>query len=1526
MSYSLSFSKEQIDKIKKLIYKTGEVIPEIEFRLGYKTDRGFSSNNGEGYFELFVDRVRASNKYNSVISTSDIVYNKGELRKIVGSTTTYQEKIKSNYDITIVSDFVKYDNATIRFSHAFEVLKTKEDYDNSKSSILERQRERTTFVFPKFNIDCTKVTQVNKKFTEYEIEAELHSDFVEEILTKGVKDSFKDLVTVLKQIFGIFFDNIHNIYSVEVYAPIKILINNLYRNIEKAVRPKNIYIEEAETGLLNYAITNKLDGIGYQFFIHEEETDKKYHSFFLKNKVEVWKLGQVPFNNKLIHYAENIFDAEFFKDGIYIFDVIVPNNPLNNMKSDGLFKRLEFAQTMIDTISPIIQNDPFLKRFTFNVKKFYNSDVFDYNLKLLFEDLTKTFETEIVQNNDGIIFQNIGQYNPKDPIYKWKFYSKITVDFLFEYKSNDNNTTTYNCKVVGPGGKFLNFRLPDSSNTLEFIADNNKLYNGIKGSNLNGYIVEVGRDTNNELLIHRIRFDKNPEDANFVTIATATWKDIINELTLASVARAIDNSRARLIKKEIEEEKLEDFEEPYEIIFEDRFSSSEYFPSVIPNPFRFSNVSVFSTANQDQAEKTLQVIELFFPRYTMFTDMSIIDLSACIGGNTWIFYDKFGKVYANELSPLHFKLLKNNMLSIPSKSSVKLNNFFNDNAFDIIHTMNFDIVFADPPWGGVDYKKDPKVGYYKNGVFFDIMELILNNEQVANKMVVLRVPQNYVHNEVISEKFKHYYRIAFNDVKGKGVVYDIIVLSTTPMVQPLPTFNVFRVPFKQLKYRKITPKEEQKLDAEYIAIEEYILRKHKEETGEVLPSEPEYNIRLTKFPKGPTGQKISNLEKTLMSEEEATLLKNFIYYDCLSYGDRQVSNFNLNKDSSMFILDKSLGITTTVLYETFKNIDSAVPYGALLEPTKYNLSLYNVNVDVSSVINLPADSYDVIVLDMRDPRYSEEQLEKRMFRQCKLLVVYVSVEWFHSHLQKILKDKEYLISENLEGYKIVGIFTTTRDERKVEVEITRNCLEIFRKEYNNYKKQLIKEYCERKTVLDIGFGMGGDINKYIHAKTKTLFGVEPSNRFLESFKTERINDKNKEWIEKRVKILNARGQDTNEILEFIDGKVDVVTMMFSLSFFYRYEEDLTALADTIGKSLKDNGVFIGGFMNGRMLEDILSFTNGIYKPCYEIKPINVTTGKIYGQEIVFNMRESKTATTQTEYLIYLEELQKKLAEYDIYIEKYIESEEVIDYSLLTKDEKYLASLYSFFVFKKRYYNIVYNPTVTPLILDGNNLIRLPTEPDGNCYFYSVLRALNKDLASRENMLSLREHLAANYTIEEYEKHWMSVINLQMRIADVLGGNNKCSNELYKDWSQDKIVKFINYIIGTFNPDSFKGYLETLENEFVKLGLDRELSREMLRGCHYYNYMTNVKILETDKKWPIEELYPYVADQLNVNIYFITNRTRKLVSFGNKDIVKDNGKINLIFINNDNMHFEVLAKYLNNRYVTTFTVDEVKSFL
>jgi hypothetical protein len=1511
MSYSLLFTREQVDKIKKLIYKTGSVTPEIEFRLGYITERGnFSSDNGENYFQTFIDKLYSNKAYNTVSIHKDIVYNKGELRKIVSTTTTYEEKIKSNYDITVVNDFVSNENATIRFSHAFETPKDKSEYDSSTKSFLERKRERTSFVFNKFNLDCTKVTQTNKNYTEYEIEAELHQNFVEELLSKGVKDSFKDLVTVIKQIFGIFFDNVHSLYSVDVYGGVKPLITNLYRNIEKAVRPKNIYIEEAQTGLKNYTITNKLDGVGYQFFILEEVTDgKKYYSFFLKNKVEVWKIGHVLEETKNLSSISNIiFDVEFFKYGLYVFDVVVSKDPTHKYTNKNLAERLEGAQRMIDMISPIIQKDAFLKQFKFYVKTFYNTGVFSNDIKLLFQDVTKTYGSQIVENNDGIIFQNIGPYNPKDPIYKWKFYSKITIDFLFEYKSSTLQNTTYKLKVVGPKEQFLTFKDPETKNDIEITVDNDKLFNNIKGSNLDGYVIEVGKD-NNGLLIHRIRFDKNPTDANFITVANATWKDIINELTLGTVIREIDNAREQKVEK--------DNEETSEIIFDDKNTPTEYFPSIIPNPFRFSNVSVSNTVNVDQAEKTYEVMKLFY-KDTDLKQMSILDLSSCIGGNTWKFIDKFLITYANELSPLQFKLLRNNMFAISSYNIY----FLNMNPVDVMKKLIVDVVFTNPPWSGVDYKTNPKVGYYKDDKFYDIVDLLVEQEDFVRSLIVLRVPHKYEYKTPNFKRFKYTYRFTFVDVRNNSPVYDIIVFSVRDINKNEPSIwhqqrlkwdetnvNIFRVPYNTFKYKQISKKKEEKLDKE-LEVQETYARKVR---GEFIITELEK----------PEDESVN--QGVMLDNSEATLLKNFIFFNCIAYGNKQ-EYFNLDNESNVIIIGDTLGTISIVFSPIFKQIDTKVDSKQSLEKTKNILEQNNItNVNAT----LTVDSADIIFIDLLTSKVAENKILSYANR-CKLLVIRFNSSTSKKRFEELFGDVEYMISEIINNFRFVAIFPTSPYEISQEVTILRNCMEIFRKEYNNYKRTLITKYCNKKTILDIGFGRGGDINKYVKANIKKIFGIEPNQEFITSF-NERASDKVKDLIDKQIFILKTGGQDTDNILNFISEhnnektKVDVVTMMFSLSFFYRSKEDLSALAKTIGKSLKDDGVFIGGFMDGRKLEDLLVFGNNIITPCYEIKNIDVTLDKKFGQKIIFNMRDSQTATTQEEYLIYLEELEKELAVYDIYLEKYITSPEVIDYSLLTQDESYLANFYSFFVFKKRYDNIVEYPTLSPLILNGENLIRLPSNPDGNCYFNSVLIALNQTLATTDNVINLRKHLAANYTVEEYEKHFISLIKLQGKLMEVLSLDNECSNSLFKGWEKDKKTDFLNYVIRTYNPSKFEGYMETIEEVFVKAGLDRELSREIIRGCHYNSYLSNLNNLESESKWPFEEFYKYVAEQLNINVYFITNRVKKLVTYGTTD-VKDNGKINIILINNDNMHFEPLAKYIDNKYITTFTVDEVKSFL
>ena len=45
--------------------------------------------------------------------------------------------------------------------------------------------------------------------------------------------------------------------------------------------------------------------------------------------------------------------------------------------------------------------------------------------------------------------------------------------------------------------------------------------------------------------------------------------------------------------------------------------------------------------------------------------------------------------------------------------------------------------------------------------------------------------------------------------------------------------------------------------------------------------------------------------------------------------------------------------------------------------------------------------------------------------------------------------------------------------------------------------------------------------------------------------------------------------------------------------------------------------------------------------------------------------------------------------------------------------------------------------------------------------------------------------------------------------EVLSLDNECSNSLFKGWDKDKKINFLNYVIRTYNPSKFEGYMETM---------------------------------------------------------------------------------------------------------------------
>ena len=117
---------------------------------------------------------------------------------------------------------------------------------------------------------------------------------------------------------------------------------------------------------------------------------------------------------------------------------------------------------------------------------------------------------------------------------------------------------------------------------------------------------------------------------------------------------------------------------------------------------------------------------------------TITEICAHVGGDTIGFASYFSNVVAYEMSKLCCKALENNLsvYGITEKVTLKCKPFI----YSDIEHINTDIVYIDPPWGGVSYKKNKSM-HLKLGddLVFDIVKEIINKTNV-----ILKLPTNHV--------------------------------------------------------------------------------------------------------------------------------------------------------------------------------------------------------------------------------------------------------------------------------------------------------------------------------------------------------------------------------------------------------------------------------------------------------------------------------------------------------------------------------------------------------------------------------------------------------------------------------------------------------------------------------------------------------------------------------------------------------------------------------------------------------------
>lgn len=161
----------------------------------------------------------------------------------------------------------------------------------------------------------------------------------------------------------------------------------------------------------------------------------------------------------------------------------------------------------------------------------------------------------------------------------------------------------------------------------------------------------------------------------------------------------------------------------------------------------YTDESIYGTTMPGEAEQIDNFIAtalgIEYEPYSSM-DVSIIDGTAGIGGNTLSFARDFKRVLSVEVDDENFAALTNN-INIVYKSAIKAADLQLKHASIVevlkeIREGEFDVLSLDPPWGGLTYRYYNKLRLYFENL--DVVDLIITHMRKF-KIVTLKVPPNF---------------------------------------------------------------------------------------------------------------------------------------------------------------------------------------------------------------------------------------------------------------------------------------------------------------------------------------------------------------------------------------------------------------------------------------------------------------------------------------------------------------------------------------------------------------------------------------------------------------------------------------------------------------------------------------------------------------------------------------------------------------------------------------------------------------
>ena len=526
----------------------------------------------------------------------------------------------------------------------------------------------------------------------------------------------------------------------------------------------------------------------------------------------------------------------------------------------------------------------------------------------------------------------------------------------------------------------------------------------------------------------------------------------------------------------------------------------------------------------------------------------------------------------------------------------------------------------------------------------------------------------------------------------------------------------------------------------------------------------------------------------------------------------------------------------------------------------------------------------------------------------------VELNWINDnlHIDRIRTDKYkpnniFVAEKTLLQMKKPMTLTDLMQQMK-PFDDTQNKNKRYRRFCNLIKKYLITTFSQNN-VLDLGAGVGGDLQKYnVQFKNnvlKHLFLVEP---FLFSGLQERLKEfqnENKNFVN-IIKTLNEKAEAKDEIEAFLEGlPINVINMMFSLTFFGR-EEELIKLCNTLSL-LQNDGLFVTTYMDGERTFNAIKENNGsIQGSFYKItdleyaKTRNPTYNLNFDHKINFMFTGiTVTEEGQNEFLIPTTQMRKRFSLLSglrfnqglffdqlesITQDNSILKEALVLYKEMSEDEIQLVKLFRFDVYKKDMYKqkqqeLIERENVLPALNVSDKvkreLIRLEFEKvgetfyrfgvlqDGSCFFHAFLQSVffqkyfQKTAQERKNVISrLREKVAKNFDAGIW--------------ANVNKGNsavNQLNEKIYNlIKNQKENVQKLEDVMNSLEQSNtyFVDYYKKVKS--LKLNIDL---KNLVDTC-----VDKIKTeYRNPSEWIRDDHFEYLTDVFQTNIFVVSDLTR-----------------------------------------------------